>query len=239
MAMKKCSPNKAGTLSPKKRKIIENFNDILEIAKEYDGYTFEEIERFKDDPAINEIFSDYQKVLFKAIRADLHNHPIVAISNPSLIFTWRGTSSPLIELLRVKSILLDWIITHRRLGDKKLLRKVKRGLEVGVNRPLNERKVELKNAVEELRLRKKEVETPPDMDDNTSTLGDILQQIRLKYDPNNPPSQSIEPKFWTEVHRNLVKRGIVKTSRQVFLREIQRISPSLFPRPQKPQDHSK
>lgn len=209
--MKKFSSNKADALTPRYQKILDDYMDNLQVIREYNGFTVEEIERLEEEDQDN-IFSDYQTALFKAIGANLHNHPLVPTE--------------------VKAVLSEWIITHRGLGNKKLLRKAKRGLEVDVKRPLAMEQVKLINAVREQRLREKKIETPPDMDDNNaSTLSEILQIIRLTriYDPDNPPSQSRKPRPWTEVHRNLVERGIVKTARQVFLRKIQRISPSLFP----------
>jgi len=241
--VKKWYHNKAGALS-KKQKIVNNFLECHEMAMDNDGCTFEKIEEYrKAAPDImNELFDNYQKALFKALRAELHNHPFSPIkSDRSLILTWPNNPSLLLALLKVKSILLEWIITHRGMGNKKLLRKAKRGLEVGVKRPFTMEKVELKNAIEELRLRKKEDETPPDMDDNNaSTLGEILQKIRSTrtYDPENPPPQSRIPCTWTHVHRVLVQRGTIKTSRQFFLRKTRRLSPSLFPRPKESKDHS-
>lgn len=219
--MKKCCPIKTGNLSARERKILEEFKDNFEIIKEYDGYTFEEIKGFKEDPAINEIFNDYKKALFKAIRANLHNHPLVPTA--------------------VKSVLLEWIYTRRRLGKKKLLRKVKRGLEVGIKCFLTIEQVEFMNAVREMRLWEKKIETSPDIDvNNASTLEEIFKEIRLTriYDPDNPPHQSRKPRPWTEIHRKSVNRGIAKTSRQVFLRKIRRLSPGLLPRPKKSQNHS-
>ena len=94
-----------------------------------------------------------EKALFKALRADLHNQPFSPIkSDRSLILTWPNNPSLLLSFLNVKSILLEWIITHRGMGNKNLLRKAKRGLEVGVNRPLRRERAEVKIAIEELRL---------------------------------------------------------------------------------------
>lgn len=217
--MKKCSSIKPSGLSPKQRNILTEFMDNLGLVEDYDGYTFEEIERFKkEDPEINEIFVDYQKALFKAIRADLHTHPLVPTE--------------------IKAVLTEWVQTHRGLGDKVILRKAKRGLEVGVSRPLTKAKAELIIAIEEFLFRAKEFETPPKEDDNdvandVATIGEILHKIRLTsiYDPDNPPPKSKKPRSWSQIHRSLVQRGTVKMTRQGFLKKIERLSPTLFPKP--------
>jgi hypothetical protein len=220
--MKKFSSNKTAVLTPRQQKILDDYIDNLQGIRKYDGFTTEEIERFlKEGIDINEIYKDYQKALFKAIRADLHTHPLVPTE--------------------VKTILTEWIATYQALGVKKLLRDAKRGLEVGVKRTLSMKQVKLINAARKLRLQEMEIATPPDMDDDdASTLAEIFKEIQLTriYDPDNPPSQSKEPVSWTAVYRFLVKRGIVKTERQVFLRKIERLSPGLFPRRKKPKKHS-
>lgn len=207
--MKKCSPNKAGALSMKQRKILEELKDNLEIVNDYHGYTFEKIEIFKKDPDVNEIFTDYQNILFKSIRANLHNHPLVPTE--------------------FKNLLLEWRYTYERLGNKELLRKVIRGFEVGVKRPLTKEDAKLKVAIEELRLGM-DVEPPSEKDDNNVlTLGEILKKVRPTriFDPDNPPPIQ-KLRKWTEVHRILVKREMVNSTRQAFLRKAKRLSPSLF-----------
>ena len=212
--MKKHSPQKRIALTPRQRNILQKLEDYLDIINEYNGYAFKEIDNFRKDPGINEIFTDYQNVLFKSIRANLHNHPLVTTE--------------------IRELLLEWKRTHEKLGKKDFLRKVMRGLEVGVKRPLSKEEAELKVAVEELRLR---IDAEPafEMDDsNIITFEDILQEIRShrKFDPDNPPPiQSV--RSWTLVHRILVKRGMVNSTRQVFLRKARRLCPSLFPKDKK------
>lgn len=221
--MKKNSPENTTELTPRQRKIILKLQDDLDVVRDYNGKTFKEICDFekKDPQVIEEIFNDFRISLLQSIRADLHVHPLTPPD--------------------VKDVLLGWLYTHQALGSKQLLRKAKRGLEVGVKRPLKIEKVELKNAVEYLRLHKKEVETVME-DNNASTLEEILQKIRLTsiYDPDNLPSQSEKPMFWAQVHSFLMQRGVLdQKALQVFLREARRLSPSLFPRPKEPKDQSK
>jgi hypothetical protein len=156
---------------------------------------------------IKKIFIDYQNILFKSIRANLHDHPLVPT--------------------KVKELLLEWRHTYERLGSKELLRKVMRGLEVGVNRPLSKEEIELKIAIEELRLGL-DFESPFEMDaNNVLTLEEIFQKIRSIriFDPDNPPPiQIVRP--WTLVYRILAKREMVNSSRQAFLRKAKILCPS-------------
>lgn len=212
-------------LTSKQRKIITKLLDDLEVVSEYNGYSFKRICDFekKDPKFIERIFSDFRKSVLQAIRADLHVHPLTPPD--------------------VKDVLLNWLHTHQALGNKLLLRKTKRGLEVGVKHPLNKERAELKIAIEELRLCRnftRDIDNSCNQD-NASTLKEILDKIRLNsvYDPDNPPPANKKPRSWSQVHRTLVRRGIIKTSRQFFLRKTRRLSPSLFPRPKEPKDQSK
>lgn len=245
--MEKSYHNKAGALS-KKQKIVKNFLECHEMVMDNNDCTFEKIQEYrKTAPDImNELFDNYQKALFKALRAGLHNHPFSPIkSDRSLILTWLNNPSLLLSLLKIKSILLEWIITHRGMGNKNLLRKAKRGLEVGVNRPLKKERAEVKIAIEELRLGR-DIGASDHHDkvsilkEDASTLKEILDKIRSTriYDPANPPPQSRIPNTWAHVHRVLIQRGTIKTSRQFFLRQTRRLSPSLFPRPKESKDNS-
>ena len=179
----------------------------------------------KTDPKfIERIFSDFRKSLLQGYSS---RPPCSSSDSPS----------------DVKDLLLNWLHTHQALGNKLLLRKTKRGLEVGVKHPLNKERAELKIAIEELRLSRnltRDIDNSCNQD-NASTLKEILDKIRLNsvYDPDNPPPANKKPRSWSQVHRTLMRRGIIKTSRQFFLRKTRRLSPSLFPRPKEPKDQSK
>jgi hypothetical protein len=134
--MKKCPSIKPGVLSSRQSNILKEFMDKLEYAQECYGLTFKEIKRLEEESPdeMKKIFIDYQKALFKAIRADLHNYPFGWIRcNRSLLLNWPNDID---NLLYVKAYLKEWLQTHRGLGSKKLLSKAKRGLEVGVKPPL-------------------------------------------------------------------------------------------------------
>jgi hypothetical protein len=80
----------------------------------------------------------------------------------------------------LRNFLVEWILTHRALGNRRLLRPTKSGIEKRVKRVLREKYVEI--VMEIIRLQKK-----PDMDTTNGellgTLTEMLEKHRITFDP--------------------------------------------------------
>jgi len=211
-----------GALSPKQKKILKRLLAELRILKRFDGRTFEEMQRLvrKEEDIFVYHREDYEETMLKAIRAGLATHPRIIRRGP------------------LKRLFWEYIRTHRLLGNWKLLRKV-RGLEVGVKRPHTREQAEFLNAVydviNELRWggRKPEVFLEAGGNEVSSKPGrsiieDALQGARQSrvFEPENPPPQPREkPVSISEIHRELTRKGIVKSKLQPFIRRLERLDP--------------
>ena len=193
--------------------------------RSFQGRTYEEMQQLNEDEQykIDVYGSIYFEELMRAIRAGIHNHPRI-----------RGP---------LRRFFFEFIHTHRVLGNWELLRKA-RGFEVGVKRPRTEEQVDFLNAVndviDELRWGGKKPEISLEDDDNevASQFGQSVLEIAFQrarrsrvFNPENPPPQPREkPISISEVHRELTRKGVVKSKLQPFRRRLERLNPnsSLF-----------
>jgi hypothetical protein len=114
-----------------------------------------------------------------------------------------------------------------------------RGLKVGVKRPYNREQAEFLNAVygviEELLWGCKEPISDLGVGSNEASrepgesfIENALQKTRLSrvFDPENPPPQPREePISISEVHQELIRRGLVESKLQPFTRRLERLDP--------------
>jgi hypothetical protein len=208
-------------LSPEQKKILKHLLAELKILKRFNGRTIEEIQQLteKERSFFDFHQEEYKEVMLKAIRARLHVHPRIE----------RG---------RLSKLFANFIDTHRALGDWDLFRKL-RSLKVSVKRPYNREQAEFLNAVygviEELQWGCKEPSSgleagsnEASMESGENFMENALQRARLSrvFDPENPPPKPREePISISEVHQELIRRGIVKSTLQSFTRRLERLDP--------------
>jgi len=104
--------NSASTISAplttKQQDIIKLLNNTNKSLKEYDGLNHKACKLLKDDKRYCELREEYLELMKEAVRAGLLWHHLVH----------------------------EFIYTYKALGDKEILRKIKRGWETDVQRPL-------------------------------------------------------------------------------------------------------
>lgn len=213
--------NESDLLSPEQKKILKHLLAVLKILKRFNGRTIEEMQQLteKERSFFDFHREEYEEFMLKAIRAHLHIHPRIKRGPLSKLFT-------------------HFIRTHRALGNWDLFRKV-RGLEVGIKRPYNREQAEFLNAVYgvieellwgcgepgfDLEVGSNEASVEP----AESFMENALQRARLSrvFDPENPPPQPREePISISEVHQELIRRGLVESKLQPFTRRLERLDP--------------
>jgi hypothetical protein len=213
--------DQADLLTPKQKKILNLLLAERRILKRFNGRTLEEMQHLNEkEQYILDIYEhDYKELMLKAIRVGLHTHPRIKRSPLSKLFT-------------------NFIRTHHALGNWDLFRKL-RGLKVGVKRPYNREQAEFLNAVygviEELLWGCKEPISDLGVGSNEASrepgesfIENALQKTRLSrvFDPENPPPQPREePISISEVHQELIRRGLVESKLQPFTRRLERLDP--------------
>jgi hypothetical protein len=132
----------------------------------------------------------------------------------------------------VRKILIDWVLTHRGIGNRSLLRRTKTGIEKGVKRPRTLKEVEF---LEELRrLRRKEKEEPENATvGKGNTISEILHSQRRFFDPErhrpSPNKHQPQKKSWRSVFHILSRRGTIPPmSYRNFLKIIKTLDPLLL-----------
>jgi hypothetical protein len=208
-------------LSQKQKKIRKQLLASLRILKKFNAMTIEKIQQLNDKKRslLDFHLVEYEECMVKAIQARLHIHP-------------RIKRDPLYKLF------INFIRTNHALGNWDLFRKM-RGLEVGIKRPYNREQAEFLNAVygviDELLwggekpccdLEVCKIETSAQS--GQSFMENAIQRARLSriFDPENPPPQPREePITISEIHRELVRRGRVKSGLQPFTRRLERLDP--------------
>ena len=105
-------------LSTKQQDIISLLRNTLNELKCYDGLGIVDIERLVNDKdsRFNRLREQHLDDIARAVNAGLIWHPLVS----------------------------DFVYTQKALGNKEILRKIKRGWETGVNRPLKYDDIEFK-----------------------------------------------------------------------------------------------
>jgi hypothetical protein len=248
MAPRKKERNSQINIIARQRNILQQLEDFEENFKNYDKRSAEEMENLVKDEAFAQMFNEYQELIIKAIRARLDEHPLAED--------------------KIKKYLKRRAHLYRKMGQRDLLRRVKRCLETGVKRPLTEKQVKLLNAVAELRwgdkptrlsipLSQEELASPMTFKEifqkvgkgefygmenpfehktisqygpsTPMTFDEVCQKVGKGevYNPQNPPIEK-RPKSWEEVLQILVRRGLIKMSRQTFLRLLERLDPTII-----------
>ena len=109
-------------LSPEEHEIILDIEDSIKGLKRCNWLNSEEVEQFIEDNCYKSQIQEHIEEISKAVRAGLIWHPLVS----------------------------NFIYTHKALGSKEILRKIRRGWETGVNRPLTINDLKFRNRLEEI-----------------------------------------------------------------------------------------
>jgi len=118
-------------LSPEEYDIILDIEDSIMGLKRCKWLNSEEVEQFIEDNCYKSQIQEHIEEISKAVRAGLIWHPLVS----------------------------DFIYTHKALGSKEILRKIRRGWETGVKRPLTINDLKFRNRLEEIFKYRKEGKT--------------------------------------------------------------------------------
>lgn len=120
-------------LSPNEQDIILDIEDSIRSLERYNRLSLEEVERLIGDDYYKVQRQEHLKELKRAVRAGLIWHPLV----------------------------LDFIYTYKALGNKEMLRAIKRGLEINVKRPIREKDINFINYLGKIKKYRSEGKTWP------------------------------------------------------------------------------
>jgi hypothetical protein len=130
-----------------------------------------------------------------------------------------------------RKLFKNWVLTHRALGNRKLLRRTKTGIEKGVKRPMNLNRVPFLEEVWRLRNRGEE-DSAEEIIGHGKTITEILALHRRVFDPdrhlssigNQPQKRSLRSIF----HILRRKGAIPPMTYRNFLKIIKTYDPHLL-----------
>ena len=171
------------SLSPEEHNIILDIKESIMGLKRCDWLNSEEAEQFIEDNCYKSQIQEHIKEISKAVRAGLIWHPLV----------------------------YNFIYTHKALGSKEILRKIRRGWETGVKRLPTINDLKFRNRLEKIATYREEGKTWKQ-----------IRQILMKGKIINKMSwQALQKKFekaWVEEWKKVNKKApLIKVNKKAPL----------------------